>query len=158
MSAEALLCSEVQQTHTHLVATCCWAMPITVAATHAAPPMSARMAAIPAAGLMEMPPVSKVTPGRPSATHTVSARDSPRTAYELRVLPFPTSTRGMSSPPSRQRYLTSSSQGTSTEPLATDRKAPIFCDSSHERGLVYGWGRGGGRRGKVGGRPGCQRL
>ena len=39
-----------------------WAMAITVATTQAAPPMSPFMVAIPAEGLMDIPPVSKVTP------------------------------------------------------------------------------------------------
>ena len=39
-----------------------WAIAITVATTQAAPPMSRFMAPIPAEGLMDIPPVSKVTP------------------------------------------------------------------------------------------------
>ena len=39
-----------------------WATAITVATTQAAPPMSPFMADIPAEGLMDIPPVSKVTP------------------------------------------------------------------------------------------------
>ena len=39
-----------------------WVMAITVAITQAAPPMSPFMVAIPAEGLMDIPPVSKVTP------------------------------------------------------------------------------------------------
>ena len=39
-----------------------WAMAVTVATTQAAPPMSPFIAPIPAEGLMDIPPVSKVTP------------------------------------------------------------------------------------------------
>ena len=39
-----------------------WVMAITVATTQAAPPMSPFMVPIPAEGLMDIPPVSKVTP------------------------------------------------------------------------------------------------
>ena len=41
-----------------------WAMAITVATTQAAPPMSPFIADIPPEGLIDIPPVSKVTPVR----------------------------------------------------------------------------------------------
>ena len=48
----------------HLTGSCSCAMASIVAATQAAPPMSALIRPILAAGLMEIPPVSKVTPAR----------------------------------------------------------------------------------------------
>ena len=41
-----------------------WAKAITVATTQAAPPMSPFIEAIPTDGLIEIPPVSKVTPAK----------------------------------------------------------------------------------------------
>ena len=48
--------------HTHLRGSLSSAMAITVAATQAAPPMSPRIMSMLGEGLMEIPPVSKVTP------------------------------------------------------------------------------------------------
>ena len=69
--------------------------------TAAAPPMSPFMSSMPAAGLIEMPPVSKTTPLPTKATGLTFSR------------------------PPRQRMTTT--RGGRSEPCDTPSSAPIFC-------------------------------